>query len=145
MYGQESVNDYVSLGKTAEQAINLFPNQAISYYFAGLSSLKQNNIKTAREYKSEASLIAGKNPAILTKVQYLDSRILFSENKISEALKAVDESIRLSNEKWLVPIEWKGDVLLASGNKAEAKMQFQKALSMAGVSIVLQEKLSKCQ
>ena len=145
MYGLESVKDLPTLGKTAEQAINYFPNQAISYYFASLSYLDQNNLKMAKEYKSEAFLIAGKNPVILAKVHYLESKIMYAENKTSEAHKAADEAIKLSNALWLAPFEWKGDMFLASGNKTEALNQYQKALSLAGNSTSIQEKISKCK
>jgi tetratricopeptide (TPR) repeat protein len=145
MYGLESIKDMATLGKTAEQAINYFPNQAISYYFAALSYLDQNNVKLAKEYKSEAFLIAGKNPVILSKAYFLDSKIAFSENKMTEAHKAADQSITLSNEKWLAPVEWKGDMLLSAGNKPEARIYFQKALSLVGASLTLEEKISKCQ
>lgn len=35
MYAQQAIGDYTELGKTADQALNYYPNQPICYYFLG--------------------------------------------------------------------------------------------------------------
>ncbi|MFZ1703803.1 MAG: tetratricopeptide repeat protein [Saprospiraceae bacterium] len=142
MYGLEYIKDYNTLGETALEAINYFPNQAIAYYFAGVANLQQSHVKSAKEFAEEATIISGKNPVILSRVYLLNSMIAHHEKQSTEALKWVESAISTSNGLLGIAIEWKGDLLLEKGNSTEARSLFIKALELLPNSKTLPNKIA---
>lgn len=145
MYGLEYLEDYGKLGETAQDAMDYFPNQAISYYFAAVASFSKNDLVKTKEWLSEAEVISAKNPVILARIRLLQSKISDSEKNIPKALVLVDESIQISQGLMGSAFEWKGDLMWNTGNKASAKEQYLKALELMPDSKSLTLKIDKCQ
>ena len=145
MYGLEYLEDYGKLGETAQNAMDYFPNQAISYYFAAVASFSKNDMVKAKEWLAEAELISAKNPVIIARIRLLQSKISDSEKNLTKAMAQVDECIQISQGLMGSAYEWKGDLMWNTGNKAGAKEQYLKALTLLPDSKSLPLKIDKCQ
>lgn len=145
MYGLEYLGEYSRLAERADEAIEFFPNQAVSYYFRAVSLFQLGEYAKAKEYLDEATLIAAKNQIILARVYLLQSKISFKENQMSKAMELANKSIDTSPVLTGAAYEWKGDLLLLSGNKQEARSAFTKALELLPGSITLPAKIASCQ
>lgn len=145
MYGLEYLKEYSRLGEKADEAIEYFPNQAISYYFRAVSYFQSGDTKKAKEFLDEATLIAAKNQIIMARVYLLQSKIAFQENQPAKAMELADKSIDTSLGLIGPAFEWKGDMLLIAGKKQEARSAFTKALELLPDSTTLPQKIASCQ
>lgn len=145
MYGLEFLEDYTKLNEVALEAMDYFPNQAISYYFAAVVSFSKNDIAKAKEWLSEAELISAKNPVIMARVRLLQSKIAHAEKDSVKALSLVDESIQTSSGLMSSAYEWKGDLLMEAGKREDARTNYFKAYELLPESKTLPVKIDKCQ
>jgi len=145
MYGLEYLEDYTRLNEAAMEAMDYFPNQAISYYFAAVASFSKNDLVKAKEWLSEAELISGKNPVILARVRLLQSKIASSEKNTDKAMQLVEESIQTSSGLMGAAFEWKGDLLMEGGKREDARTSYLKAFELLPDSKTLPAKIDKCQ
>ena len=94
MYINLELNDFESLLKTSEEAIDYFPNQAQAYYFNGVANGQLKNHSEAINSLQQALLMSRKNPALRLDI-YNHMAIEFhhlkkydkSETAFQEALK----------------------------------------------------------
>jgi len=75
MFVLDEEKKYEMLKGKSYEAIDLFPNQAITYVMHAKALIQLNNPSEAKEYLEEAKLIAGKNPEILKLVDELTKTI----------------------------------------------------------------------
>ncbi len=144
MFSLEYTREFTTLEETAKEAMDYFPNQAIAYYFAAVPAYENKKYKEASDWLDEATLIAGKNPVILTRVLVLQSKIAFATGKEKEALDLVENSISSSKGQSVMAYEWKGDMLSAKGMAPDACTNYKKALSLMPDSKTLVEKIKNC-
>lgn len=71
MHSLEMTEDLAELDKTANQAIDFFPNNVESYIILGKSYIKQNKMADARDILSEALPISGGNQLYLKELNPL--------------------------------------------------------------------------
>jgi len=145
MYALEETQNFSELTKTAEKAIDYFPNQAISYYFAAVGYFELKNIKKSSEYVEEVELIGGKNPNIQSRLLVLKSKIAAVQNNKALAYELVNESLTISKNKNTTAMEWLGDLNFADGKVDEAKVLWNKALSLGSKSTSLVTKINQIQ
>ncbi len=108
MTGLEIINDIESLKDISTKAIDYFPNQAISYYHFANTEIASGKFANALSIIDEAELIAGKNPNIISRTQFLRAKIAFQSGDLQQARVYGEKSVEISNYKncnsatWLV-------------------------------------------
>ena len=143
MYCIEELGNVDLLLKTAREAIDYFPNQAISYYFAGKAYISKKEEKSALSMLEEASMIAAGNPNIESRVLTSKAEILFHKKEYKKAMSLVDEAWTVSNQKNASACELKGDIFKASGDAKNAVIHWQKAIELGGQVNRLEQKIAE--
>ena len=85
LFIESELNDYVSMEKESKEAIELFPNQALPYFYSGIANIQQKNYQAAIDQLTEGKEFVYDNKLLL---------VQFYEN-IGDAqnhLKKYDES-----------------------------------------------------
>jgi len=132
---------YDKLATTADNAIDFFPNQAISYYFKAKAFVILENLKKAESYLDEAEMISAGSPDIMSRVYTVRSEILYNKKDFAKALIQVDAAIKTSNGNNTDALELKGDILKVSNDMKSAASYWQKAYDLGKRSPQLIKKL----
>nr|MBK6499393.1 tetratricopeptide repeat protein [Saprospiraceae bacterium] len=142
MYCLDAVENYTQLSATANEAIDYFPNQAISYYFAGKAYIFLNDLKKSSSLLEEASLISAGNPAIESRIHTAKALTAFKQNDTKKAESLADIAIELSKDKNADAYEVKGDIAMALKDIKNAEKYWQKAIMLEGNKSRLQSKIN---
>lgn len=141
MFGLEMVENYDQLTKISTEAIDLFPNQAISYYFNGKALAAKNDFKKAMSSLDEASLISAGKVSIESRVQTVKGEIYLKQKNYAKAMESADQAITLSSQKNSMAYELKGDIYKEQNDLKKAAVAWQKAKDLGNSSVRLVEKL----
>ncbi len=141
MFGLEATENYDQLLKVSADAIDYFPNQAISYYLCGKSLAIKMDYKKAKSFLEEASLISAGNINILSRVASMEAFILLKQKTYVKALEKVDESLNLSAGKNYEALEIKGDIYKEQNNIIEANKWWTQSKLIGNKSLGLEQKL----
>lgn len=133
--------NYELLEEVSEDAIEVYPNQALAYLYNGLALLEIGNITEAEMSIQEAGMIAAGNPQILSEVAFLMSKVKLYTKAYEEALQFINESLNLEemNPRFL---EQLGDVKLEMNDAEGAKSAWKKALKAGGNPDKLKKKIN---
>lgn len=142
MYCLDAVENYTQLAATANEAIDYFPNQAISYYFTGKAYIFLNDLKKSSSLLEEASLISAGNPAIESRIHTAKALTAFKQNDTKKAESLADIAIELSKDKNADAYEVKGDIAMALKDIKNAEKYWQKAIMLEGNKSRLQSKIN---
>ena len=124
--------DYGLMEKLSEDAIDVYPNQALAYYYNGLSLLENGDLQGSEMSIREAGMIGGKNEKLMNEVNLVLSRIRFESKDYAGAMKYLEHSltdVEKSNPRFL---EHFGDVKWALKDTAAAKEAWKKAIKVGG-------------
>ncbi|HMU05100.1 MAG TPA: tetratricopeptide repeat protein, partial [Saprospiraceae bacterium] len=135
------VENYDQLTKISTEAIDLFPNQAISYYFNGKALAAKNDFKKAMSSLDEASLISAGKVSIESRVQTVKGEIYLKQKNYTKALESADKAIALSNQKNSMAYELKGDIYKEQNDLKKAAVAWQTSKDLGNSSVRLAEKL----
>ena len=80
MFCLVDLRDYKRLDEVASEAIDFFPNNALSYCFGAKAAFENNNAKKAMSLLDDAELISGGNPDILSRIYVIKSEPLIKNN-----------------------------------------------------------------
>ncbi|MBK9256259.1 MAG: tetratricopeptide repeat protein [Saprospiraceae bacterium] len=141
MYGLQTLEQYGRLKEVAADAIDLFPNQAMAYYFAGVADTEKGLLKNAADYLSECEMIAAGDKNVLSKTSAAKGVVHLKNKKYSDAHQAVEKSLDFSEGKNLNAIEISGDIFFAENNKTQAAAKWKEALSKGSKSPSLKRKI----
>ncbi len=141
MFGLEMVENYDQLTKISTEAIDLFPNQAISYYFNGKALAAKNDFKKAMSSLDEASLISAGKVSIESRVQTVKGEIYLKQKNYAKAMESADQAITLSSQKNSMAYELKGDIYKEQNDLKKAAVAWQMARDLGNSSVRLAEKL----
>lgn len=130
MNGLDITNNPTRLNEIAEEAIEFFPNKAISYYYVAKSSALTNNLKKANEYIGEASLISANNSYLNTLITALKGYVEFKSNNKDKSVDLLKQSIEMSGNKYGQAYQWLGDVYKSMGQSQKADEMYRQALKL---------------
>jgi tetratricopeptide (TPR) repeat protein len=105
MYAQDELGLYDDLLKSSEQAMDLFPNQAATFFFNGLANEKKGNLSDAISSLEQAILMASKKPN-LKHDALIELGVTHSKSKTyHHADKAFEEALKLNNKSSIAMIK----------------------------------------
>ncbi|GLR18532.1 tetratricopeptide repeat protein [Portibacter lacus] len=134
--------DYKRMMKYSEDAIDVYPNQALAYYYNGLALLELGELSEAEMSAVEARMISGNNPNVIPEVLLLESKIKFKQKKYEESLKLVSEGMEVSQQPNPRILDHLGDVYWIMNEKDSAKESWKKAIKAGGNPAVINKKIN---
>lgn len=141
MYALESESRYEELETVSNDALDLYPNQAMCYYFNGAANYSNGNKKVAESMFEEALLIGRKN-------ENLKKRIETLKNTPSAVKSDNNEFVKWAFMRGYKPpysseiYEQYGDDLLKNGDGEGAVEYWEKALRETTNKLRLEEKIA---
>lgn len=140
MYCLNDVENYDQLLRTATDAIDYFPNQAIAYFFSAKSLIAKNDFKKATELLDEATLISAGNPNVESRVLTARAEIAFKKQEWSKAMELSDLALQVSKGKNADAMELKGDIYKETNDLKNAVVSWNKAKELGGNAARLAKK-----
>lgn len=105
MYAQDELGLYEDLLLSSEQAMDLFPNQATTFFFNGLANEKKGKLTDAVSSLEQAILMTSKKPA-LKHDALIELGVTYSKSKTYDrADKAFEEALKLNNKSSMAMIK----------------------------------------
>ncbi|MBB2149852.1 tetratricopeptide repeat protein [Pedobacter gandavensis] len=99
---QNNLGKYKEAAKTGEEALAIFPNQAILYYYQAFALHRdQQNVAAMINVKS-AMQLDGDNPELQALIFALQGEIFLDERKFKEANTAFDKAVTLAPKNYLL-------------------------------------------
>ncbi len=141
MYGLETLENYDELVKVSLQAIDLFPNQAISYYFNGKALAAKNEFKKAFSSLDEASLISAGSVSIESRVLTVKGELFLKQKNLSKAMEFVDQALEISNYRNSAAYELKGDIYKEQNDLKKAIIAWNQSKDLGNNTERLSNKL----
>ena len=142
MYALESEERYDELVTVSNEALDLYPNQAMCYYFSGAANLKTGNKKESDSMFEEALLIGRKNEMLKKRISNLKNGKtepgLPNESDFIAWTNILDVKAPFSSDLY----EQYGDELFSEGKEEEAIAYWKRALKGTTNKLKLEEKIS---
>ncbi len=133
--------DYTMMEKVSNDAIDVYPNQALAYYYYALAMLENGDTGEAEISIREATMIGGQNAKLMREINLLYSRLKYFEKDYSAALEYLNKSLtdeEKANSRFL---EHMGDIQYAMKEKDKAVSSWKKALKAGGNEVRLKKKI----
>jgi tetratricopeptide (TPR) repeat protein len=130
MYVQDELGLYEDMLKTSEQATDLFPNQAMAFYFNGVSNEKKGKLSEAISSLEQAVLMSSKKPQIKMDA-LIELGVTYSKSKsYDKADKSFEEALKLNNKSSIALIKY-ANSLASRGATERAKPMADEALKIS--------------
>jgi tetratricopeptide (TPR) repeat protein len=130
LYIQDELGLYDDMIKTSEQAMDLFPNQAVAFYFNGIGNEKKGKLSEAVSSLEQAVFMSNKKPPLKLDA-LIELGVTHSKSKsYDKADKAFDEALKLNNKSPLVLIKYANSLVLR-GSAEKAKPMADEALKLS--------------
>jgi len=126
---------FASLAKISEEAVDLYPNQVNAFLFHALGLYKSGD-QGAKDFVMEAGFIAGKNPKLLTQIDVVN-QWLNSET----ADKKVVNNLDIKHLTEPIYLELAGDLYAAIDDNHNAKKLFDEAIKLGSNAERINQKL----
>ncbi len=147
---QTVMGQYVEATKTGEDALTIYPNQAILYYYRAFALHRNGqNAEAGIEIKS-ALLLDGEDTKLKAMIFALQAEVLIDQQKLKEADVAFDKSIALEPDNYLTLSNYayylalrNHDLAKAESLAAKAAMAMPKNASIADTYAFVLFKLGK--
>lgn len=124
---QTLMGQYAEAIKTGEEALTLYPNQAILYYYRAFALHRNGqNAEAGIEIKS-ALLLDGDDNKLKAMIFALQAEVLIDQQKLKEADLAFDKSIALEPNNYLTLSNYAYYLALRNHNLSKAEMLSAKA------------------
>lgn len=134
--------NYSAMIKKAEEAIDLFPNNASAYYLYASGQISSGNLVEVESYLDDASMIAGKDLYHKARVENQRARLAMINKEYDKAAKHLSLSSEWSMGQDAESVELLGDLSLLQGNKSEALKYWKEAKRLGNTSTQLEEKIA---
>lgn len=141
MYAYLETQNYDALTKLSNQAIDLYPNQAINFFFASLCSTYKKNHTEAIGLAEEGLIVSGGNKVSMSKINAALGLAYLGKSELDKAETSVEKAISLSDNLNAFAYEIMGDIQLAKGNQAKAKENWKKSADLGNKSKQLLAKI----
>ncbi|WP_316819868.1 tetratricopeptide repeat protein [Pedobacter gandavensis] len=99
---QNNIGKYKEAAKTGEEALAIFPNQGILYYYLAFAQHRDQQNAAAMTNIKAAMQLDGDNPALQALVFALQGEIFLDEQKFREANTAFDKAVSLAPKNYLL-------------------------------------------
>jgi tetratricopeptide (TPR) repeat protein len=130
MYVQDELGLYEDMLKTSEQATDLFPNQAMAFFFNGIANEKKGKLSDAVSSLEQAILMSSKKPQIRMDA-LIEMGVTHSKSKsYDKADKAFDEALKLNSKSSIAMIKY-ANSLASRGTSDRAKVMADEALKIS--------------
>lgn len=124
---QTLIGKYDEAIKTGEEALAIYPNQAILYYYRAFALHRNGqNAEAALEIKS-ALLLDGDDQSLKAMIFALQAEVLIDQEKLKEADVAFDKAIALAPDNYLTLSNYAYYLALRNQNLPKAEMLAEKA------------------
>lgn len=94
--------DYDALIKTADRALDVFPNQASVYYLSGLAHFGKRNYSEASSMLDHALIMTSEKPDLRLKVLLLLGEVNFEAGNQAKAVQAIDKALETAPQSYIV-------------------------------------------
>lgn len=96
------MGQYQQMIKIGEDALSVYPNQAILYYYMAFALHRENQNKEALEHIKSALTLDGDNKELQALIFALQAEILIDEGKTSAADNAFEHAVQLDPQNFLI-------------------------------------------
>ncbi|MBI5914236.1 MAG: tetratricopeptide repeat protein [Bacteroidetes bacterium] len=142
LYLYADKKDFENLVKTSENALDLFPNQAVAHYLNGLGHNGLHRPNDALLSLQQALMMSSKNPPLRFNTLKETAESYYQLKKFPLAESTLGEASNLNaNDPAL--LERMGDVQFQLGKQSNAVQFWQKALEKGGKSPFLERKVAE--
>lgn len=124
---QTSLGLYKEAVKTGDAALNIYPNQAILYYYTAFALHRDNQNGAAMSNIKTALQLDGENKDLQALILGLQGEILIDEQKFSEANAAFDKAVALAPTNYLLLNNYAFYLALRNQHLAKAESLIAKA------------------
>lgn len=126
---QTLMGRYEEAIKTGEEALSLYPNQAILYYYRAFSLHRNGqNAEAGLELKYALQLEAD-DPNLKSMILALQAEVLIDQGRLKEADKAFDEAVQLAPDNYLTMSNYAYYLALRNQNLVKAEKLAAKAVA----------------
>lgn len=122
--------NYDELLKTAEQAMDAFPNQPKGYLFYGVAATEKGRYDDAVSQLEQALIMAGNSPLRLDILDQLGV-VLTRKKDYPGAAKRFEQALAKGGEQHAGVLEHYGDLLSLQNDKKGAQSYWQKAYDLS--------------
>jgi tetratricopeptide (TPR) repeat protein len=136
---------YDALQETCEDALDLFPNQAICYYYLGMAQMHQNLLSEAKSNFQEARFISSKNPRLKAMAEVMLSKVYIKELNWDKATDLLDKAMETFPASEIEVLELKGDIFFQKGEIETGLEYWQKSKDSGNQSDKLSRKILQKQ
>ncbi len=141
MYVQEELGRFDELLATSEKAVDLFPNQAVAFYFNGLANEKKGKLSESVSALEQVVMMSSKKPN-LKQNALVELGVTHSKSKsYDKSDKAFDEALKLNSKSSIALLKYANALLLRGGMTEKAKQFADDALRNAGETDALVSEL----
>ena len=141
MYAYLDNADYQSLLKRSLKSLDIYPNQAIGYFFNSIANTYTDNSVEALMIAEEGKIVSGGNVVNLSQLQCAIAQAHIKEKDYEKAQDAINEALKMSNNNNGFALETQGDLQLAKGENTQALQTYTTIQSKGNNSKRLNQKL----
>jgi tetratricopeptide (TPR) repeat protein len=143
LYALYDDNDFTKLKKFADQAIDLFPNEAESFFFAAMADIHFNKPNSSFSLAEEAIMISGsdKDKSALSFTAKAASLLALGETDKAEF--EITKALEYSEYKNAFAYEIQGDIFIKNKNFTGAKQAYASSLKRGNQSKRLEKKINE--
>ena len=138
----DKMNSNEQLAETAENAIDLFPNEASSYLYFGRAKIALNDYDDAISYLSEAQFIVAGNAFDKGHINFLLGQAYLAKEDINAATPYFKEAIESPAKEDPVILEGYGDYLFQNNDVNTAVKYWKQSQSLGNTSELLKRKIA---
>ncbi len=96
MYIASEIDDYTLLDKYSTEAIDLFPNQAMAYYFQGMVQSNKKDYKKAISEYQQALMMSRKKPFLQFNLLHRLGKAYYQTQAFDKSFKSFEEALTLN-------------------------------------------------
>lgn len=122
--------NFAELAKTAEQAMDAFPNQPKAYWYYGLAATELGRPDDALAQLDQAVLMSASNPALATDIADAAGQALLRKKDYAAAVARYEQGLPKGGDKRADYLERYGDALALAGQRDRAVEQWKKAAAI---------------
>lgn len=141
MFALYELNQFDNLKKYATEAIDYFPNEAVSYFFASMAEIESRNAKSALSLAEEGVKIAAIHSKKASLLYTALSSAKLALGDVVNAKDAAEKAVQLSEGKNSFAFESLGDIAKYSKDLNAAKEAWAKSKVLGNNSRRLQAKI----
>ncbi len=131
---------YENLSKLSTKAIDLYPNEGLSFFYDAMAKLAKNDTKGVNSSIEEGILVSGGNVIKTSKIEAVQALLNIKEKAFDKAQSTITKLISL-NPKDAFFREVEGNLFESMGNLSKAKESWSLAKNLGSRSKSLQQKL----